>query len=91
MRISIAAVCLIIGGGFASAQTTPPANPGTESTNTTGRTVIPEKKGPDQPQGPTGPLNTKSGGAPAASPQGETPPGMQSAPGGSSKSVTDPK
>ena len=30
-----------------------------------GRTVIPEKQGPVQPQGHTGPLETKSGGAPA--------------------------
>jgi hypothetical protein len=37
----------------------------------------------------TGPLETGSGGAPAASPQGETPPGMQSAPTGSS--AKDPK
>ena len=29
------------------------------------------------PQGPTGPLNTTSGGAPASTPQGEAPPGMQ--------------
>ena len=36
------------------------------------------------PQGQTGPLNTGSGGAPAESPQGETPPNMQSAPAGSS-------
>ena len=40
-----------------------------------------------QPQGPTGPLNTTSGGAPAESPQGETPPGMQSAPQGSGASA----
>lgn len=41
--------------------------------------------GVPQPQGPTGPLNTDTTkGAPAASPQGETPPGMQSAPEGSS-------
>ena len=41
-----------------------------------------------QPQGMTGPLNTKStGGAPASSPQGETPPGMQAAPKGSDKTV----
>jgi hypothetical protein len=33
------------------------------------------------PQGPTGPLNTGTGGAPAANPRGETPPGMQSGPG----------
>jgi len=39
------------------------------------------------PQGPTGPINTKSGGAPAASPQGETPPGMQAAPKGSGESI----
>jgi hypothetical protein len=37
-----------------------------------------------QPQGPTGPINTSSGGAPASSPQGETPPGMQALPEGSS-------
>jgi hypothetical protein len=41
-----------------------------------------------QPQGKTGPVNTKStGGAPASSPQGETPPGMQAAPKGSDKTV----
>jgi hypothetical protein len=40
-----------------------------------------------QPQGKTGPLNTKSGGAPASSPQGETPSGMQSAPKGSDKTI----
>ena len=39
-----------------------------------------------QPQGQTGPINTKStSGAPASSPQGETPPGMQAAPKGSDK------
>jgi hypothetical protein len=40
------------------------------------------------PQGPTGPLNTGSGGAPAESPQGETPPNMQSAPAGSGEPPT---
>src|SRR5690349_117845 len=29
------------------------------------------------PQGPTGPLNTGSGGSPAEKPEGETPPNMQ--------------
>ena len=33
-----------------------------------------------QPQGPTGPTNTTSGGAPAGSPQGDAPAGMQSDP-----------
>ncbi|MBV8505313.1 MAG: hypothetical protein JOZ11_05820 [Alphaproteobacteria bacterium] len=40
-----------------------------------------------QPQGRTGPIVTKSGGAPASSPQGDTPPGMQPAPKGSSKKI----
>jgi hypothetical protein len=44
-----------------------------------------------QPQVETGPINTKSGGAPASSPQGETPPGMQSAPKGSDKTIRTDK
>ena len=51
------------------------ANPGTKSGNQT------------QPQGETGPINTQPGGAPASSPQGDTPGGMQAAPQGSGKSV----
>jgi hypothetical protein len=60
------------------------------SPHSTGTSVSPETKGMQQPQGPTGPIETKSGGAPAGSPQGQTPPGMQSAPDGSSKSIIDP-
>ena len=48
-----------------------------DSPHSTGRTVSPETEGKQQPQGPTGPLNTTKGGAPAESPQGQTPPGMQ--------------
>jgi hypothetical protein len=44
-----------------------------------------------QPQGKTGPIVTKSGGAPASSPQGETPAGMQAAPEGSSKTIRTDK
>ena len=44
-----------------------------------------------QPHGPTGPINTKSGGAPASSPQGDTPAGMQAAPKGSSEAVRTDK
>jgi len=44
-----------------------------------------------QPQGMTGPINTKSGGAPASSPQGETPAGMQAAPKGSSETILTDK
>jgi hypothetical protein len=54
-----------------------------------GRTP-PEDKGVLQPQGWTGPINTGSGGAPAESPQGQSPPGMQAAPAGSTKTVTEP-
>jgi len=81
MRTAMIALCLSTGVVFA--QTTPP--PTKDSPNATGRTIIPEKKEQTQPQGNTGPLNTTSGGTPAASPQGDTPPGMQSAPEGSSK------
>lgn len=47
----------------------------------------PTKESIVQPQGESGPINTKSGGAPASSPQGETPPGMQSAPKGSGATI----
>lgn len=43
------------------------------------------------PQGPSGPLNTTTSGAPASSPQGQTPPGMQAAPEGSDKTISDTK
>jgi hypothetical protein len=55
----------------------------------TGRSQ-PEGKGQLQPQGWTGPLNTTTGGAPAESPQGQSPPGMQPAPDGSNKTVVQP-
>lgn len=55
----------------------------------TGRTP-PEDLGHLQPQGRTGPTDTKSGGAPAESPQGQSPPGMQAAPEGSGKTVVEP-
>ena len=58
--------------------------------STTGHTLTPETKGQKQPQGWTGPINTGQGGAPASSPQGQSPPGMQSAPEGSSKTATEP-
>lgn len=54
-----------------------------------GRTA-PEEKGQLQPQGWTGPVDTRSGGAPAESPQGQSPPGMQAAPEGSTKTVVAP-
>ena len=64
--------------------------PAPPSQHSTGQTISPATKGVEQPQGPTGPLETKSGGAPAESPQGQTPAGMQAAPEGSSKTIVDP-
>ena len=47
-----------------------------------------DQKSDPQQKKDSGPINTKSkGGAPAASPQGETPPGMQSNPQGSGKAA----
>lgn len=76
----------------AIAQTSPPSSAaGNDTKQSTGRTDLKAHQENNQttPQGPSGPLNTTSGGAPAASPQGETPPGMQAAPEGSSKTIVD--
>jgi hypothetical protein len=64
--------------------------PAAPSPHSTGTSVSPETTGRQQPQGKTGPLETTTGGAPAESPQGQTPPGMQPAPEGSSKTIIDP-
>ena len=90
MRIALAAIYLAFGATVSLAQA-PPADKSADSPHSTGRTVSPETEGKKQPQGDTGPLNTTSGGAPVASPQGQTPPGMQAAPDGSSKTIVDPK
>ena len=55
-----------------------------------GRTTVPETKGQPTPQGWSGPINTGSGGAPASSPQGQSPPGMQEAPDGADKTTVEP-
>ena len=90
MRLVAATVCLALSlpSGFALAQTAQPKENSLHST--TGRTA-PEAKGQLQPQGWTGPTDTSSGGAPPESPQGQSPPGMQAAPEGSSKTVVKPE
>lgn len=91
MRIILSAILLISSGAIASAQSAAEPKPQAgDSPHSTGRTVSPDTQGVIQPQGPTGPLETKSGGAPAESPQGQTPPGMQAAPEGSSKTIVEP-
>jgi len=89
-RVSLAAFCLVIFASVATAQPKSEDKKPGDSTWSTGRTVLPENKGQLQPQGWTGPNSTGSGGAPAASPQGGTPPDMQPAPGGASKTIVDP-
>jgi hypothetical protein len=77
---------------FASAQTPATEKPADtkDSQHSTGKTQLPDN-GQKQPQGWTGPITTGSGGAPAESPQGQTPPNMQAAPEGSSKTISGPK
>jgi hypothetical protein len=77
----------------AAAQTNPPSDKAEAVSKSDGKTYLPAHQNNEQaqPQGPTGPLNTTTGGAPAESPQGQTPPGMQSAPEGSRKAIVDPE
>ena len=86
-------VVVVCSTAPALAQTNPPSSATVKELKQerTGRTDLKAHQENNQmtPQGPSGPLNTTSGGAPAESPQGETPPGMQSAPEGSSKTVVD--
>jgi hypothetical protein len=91
MRIAFIAVYLVSAAGIAAAQAQTETKQPDKSEYSSGRTITPETKGQTQPQGPTGPINTTSGGAPASSPQGESPPGMQSAPEGSSQTVVEPE
>ena len=89
MRFALAA-CLALFATSALAQ--PPSGGNTPATqHSTGTTVVPDNKGQKQPQGDTGPLETEGRSAPADSPQGQTPPGMQAAPEGSSKTIVEQK
>jgi hypothetical protein len=92
MRLFLAVLCVAACASVASAQTQPdldrlsasqPINEGAKSSD--------DNKGQAQPQGPTGPITTGSGGTTAASPQGGTPPNMQVVPEGSSKTGVDRK
>jgi hypothetical protein len=89
MRFAHIAICLACGSGFATSIHADDA-PAGKSEYSEGRTQAPETKGQKQPQGWTGPIDTGIGGAPASSPQGQSPPGMQAAPEGSSKTTVAP-
>ena len=81
-------VALVLSAGIAGAQT---AQPDKGSLKQPTGSTAPEAKGQLQPQGWTGPIDTSAGGAPPESPQGQSPPGMQAAPEGSSKTVVEPR
>jgi hypothetical protein len=91
MRLVLLTFCFAACALAATARTQAEEGKPGDSQQSTGRTVLPDdSKGQSQPQGRTGPITTGSGGAPAESPQGQSPPNMQAAPGGSSKTVVDP-
>jgi hypothetical protein len=88
MRLVLAALCISAYASMACAQ--PQLNLDRLSASqpiSGGATSPDEDKGQAQPQGPTGPLTTGSGGTTAASPQGGTPPNMQAVPEGSKTSA----
>jgi hypothetical protein len=83
MRTAFAILCLVFCADIAMAQQNQSENP-VAATDALGRQLKPDAKGlPDT----TAPTNTPGGGAPASSPQGQTAPGHQAAPDGSSKPV----
>lgn len=90
MRTFALIVCLTVAFGCSRATAESDRGKADAATVGTARTP-PEDKGQLQPQGWTGPVNTQSGGAPAESPQGQSPPGMQAAPDGSDKTVVAPE
>lgn len=90
MRVVLIALCLICFGTFTCGSARADDKPADKSGYGTGRQQTPETIGQKQPQGWTGPIETKSGGAPPESPQGQSPPGMQAAPEGSSKTTVEP-
>ena len=90
MRVTFVALCLACVGGIMSAPAWAEDKPADKSGYSTGRQQTPETTGQKQPQGWTGPLETGSGGATPESPQGQSPPGMQPAPEGSSKTTVAP-
>lgn len=89
MRSPYIAIFLICTASYATSVQAEESNTD-KSEYSTGRTQTPETKGQKQPQGWTGPIETGTGGAPPESPQGQSPPGMQPAPEGSSKTTVAP-
>jgi len=74
--ICAAVVACAIGGGSSAVfgESNPVDNQSTPANSSRPAANLPARSQGHVPQGETGPLETGSGGAPAASPQGETPP-----------------
>lgn len=83
MRIPLALVCLLATTPVAAAQSQ--SEDPTAPRDAMGRPLQPDAKRKSDTTAPT--TTPKGGGAPASSPQGETPPGNMAAPDGSSKPV----
>jgi hypothetical protein len=81
MRSHVAIIFLAMSTSLVLAQQTPPSSPAPNPTprqaGSIGDPAIPESTEQKQPQGKTGPLETKGKGARPENPQGGTPEGMQ--------------
>ena len=88
----IAVLGSLLVGGVALAQTSSPTPDPADNPGANSAASDPTKRAPaqPQPQGPTGPIETTTGGTPPSSPQGDTPPGMQPRPGDPARGV-EPK
>lgn len=77
--IFVLALSTMLAGNVALAQNVPPTGDSADNPAANSRANKPTTTSPDerQPQGHPGRTNTTSGGAPAESPQGDTPAGMQ--------------
>jgi hypothetical protein len=87
LRITLLSISLSAGAAVAqnpSAGSDPPAS------DTSQKQSLPGSKQP-QGQGDSGPMSTTTGGAPASSPQGDAPPGMQVVPKGEPEQAVDPQ
>jgi hypothetical protein len=85
--ISIFVISMALIGGAALAQTASPASDPANNPAANSAASNPTAAPQSQPQGHPGPTNTTSGGAPASSPQGDAPPGMQPHPNDRKKDV----
>jgi hypothetical protein len=93
MRVtSMVVLSTVFVGGAAFAQNVAPGPDPSNNPEANSAVTNPNREAPTQPQpqGHPGAINTTSGGAPASSPQGDTPSGMQPDPQ-NPKQAVEPK